>query len=73
MKQCLLSVIQPEGNPSSPQVLDGIMRDVDALNQELKAAGAWRVQLPAPDRAGGGCRVRRRAPRARAGAHRSRG
>jgi hypothetical protein len=41
MKQYLLSVIQPDGDPLSPEVLDKIMRDVDALNQEIKAAGAW--------------------------------
>src|ERR1700730_9058484 len=41
MKQYLLSVIQPEGEPPSAEVLDKVMRDVDALNQEIKAAGAW--------------------------------
>jgi hypothetical protein len=41
MKQYLLSVIQPDGDPPLPEVLDKIMRDVDALNQEMKAAGAW--------------------------------
>ena len=41
MKQYLLSVYQPEGAPPPPEVLDKVMRDVDALVQELKAAGAW--------------------------------
>jgi hypothetical protein len=41
MKQYLLSVITPEGTPPPPEVLGPIMRNVDALNQELKAAGAW--------------------------------
>jgi hypothetical protein len=41
MKQYLLSVIQPDGDPPPPEVLDKVMRDVDALNQEIKAAGAW--------------------------------
>jgi hypothetical protein len=41
MKQYLLSVIQPAGGPAPPEVLEPIMRDLDALNQELKAAGAW--------------------------------
>ena len=41
MKQYLLSVIQPDGDPPAPEVLEKVMRDVDALNQELKAAGAW--------------------------------
>ena len=41
MNQYLLSVIQPDGDPPSPEILDKVMRDVDALNQEIKAAGAW--------------------------------
>ena|SRR5205809_7759168 len=41
MKQYLLSVYQPEGDPPPPDVLDKVTRDVDAFNQELKAAGAW--------------------------------
>jgi hypothetical protein len=41
MKQYLLSVIQPDGDPPPPAVLATIMRDVDTFNQELKAAGAW--------------------------------
>ena len=41
MKQYLLSVIQPDGDPPPAEVLEKVMRDVDALNQELKAAGAW--------------------------------
>jgi hypothetical protein len=41
MKQYLLSVVQPDGDTPPPEVLEKVMRDVDALNQELKAAGAW--------------------------------
>ena len=41
MKQYLLSVYQPEGDPPPPAILEPIMRDVDALVQEIKAAGAW--------------------------------
>src|SRR6266699_1297462 len=41
MKPYLLSVMQPEGTPPSPEVLEGIMRDVEAFNQELRDAGAW--------------------------------
>ena len=41
MKQYLLSVYQPEGPVPPPDVLDKISRDLDALNEELKAAGAW--------------------------------
>jgi hypothetical protein len=40
MTQYLLSVYQPEGELSPPEVLE-IKRDVDALDDELKAAGAW--------------------------------
>jgi hypothetical protein len=41
MKQYLLSVYQPVGDPPPPATLQKIMRDVDAVNRELKAAGAW--------------------------------
>jgi hypothetical protein len=41
MKLYLLSVVQPEGTPPPPDRLAKIMRDVDALNDELKAAGLW--------------------------------
>ena len=41
MKQYLLSIYQPDGDPPPRQILDQVMRDVNALNQELKAAGAW--------------------------------
>lgn len=41
MKQYLLSVYQPDGDPPPPEVLEAIMRDLDALNQEMKVAGAW--------------------------------
>ncbi len=41
MKKYLLSVYQPEGGNPPAEVLDKIMRDVDALNQELKATGTW--------------------------------
>src|SRR5919201_2184996 len=41
MKQYLLSMYQPDGDPPPPEVLEPIMRDLDALEQEMKAAGAW--------------------------------
>ncbi|MDX2592481.1 MULTISPECIES: YciI family protein [Streptomyces] len=42
MKHYLLSVVQPaDGQPPAPDVLAGIMRDVEAFNDELRAAGAW--------------------------------
>ena len=39
MPQYLLSVIQPDGPP--PEVLDEIMRDLAAVDRDLRAAGAW--------------------------------
>jgi hypothetical protein len=41
MKQYLLSVYQPDGDPPPPEMLEPIMRDLDALHQEMKAAGVW--------------------------------
>jgi hypothetical protein len=41
MQQYLLSIIQPDGDPPAPKVLEEVMRNVDALNQELNVAGAW--------------------------------
>ncbi len=41
MKQYLLSIYQPDGDRPKPEVLEKVMRDVDALIQEVKAAGAW--------------------------------
>ncbi len=41
MKQYLLSIYQPDGDPPPFEVLDPIMRDVEAVNAELRAAGAW--------------------------------
>jgi hypothetical protein len=41
LKHYLLSVIQPVGEPPEKEVLEGIMRNVAAFNDELKVAGAW--------------------------------
>jgi hypothetical protein len=41
MTQYLLSVYQPDGPVPAPEILAGIMRDVEAVNQEIKDAGAW--------------------------------
>jgi hypothetical protein len=41
MTRYLLSVIQPEGDPPPSLDLDRIRRDVIALQDEMKAAGAW--------------------------------
>jgi len=41
MKQYLLSVYQPDGDPPPPEILGRIMRDAHAVTQEMKDAGAW--------------------------------
>jgi hypothetical protein len=49
MKQYLRGMDQPEGPIPPPEVLETISPDVDALNQELKAAavrGSERLESP---------------------------
>jgi hypothetical protein len=41
MKQYLLSIYQPDGDPPPPEVLARVMKDIEAMNRELKAAGSW--------------------------------
>lgn len=41
MPQYLLSLYQPNGDPPPAEVLERVMRELDAVNQELRAAGAW--------------------------------
>ena len=41
MQQYLLTVYQPDGPPPPPEVLERIARDLDEVNRELRAAGAW--------------------------------
>lgn len=41
MKQYLLAVYQPDGPPPPPEVLAKIARDLEALRDRMKAAGAW--------------------------------
>jgi hypothetical protein len=41
MKQYLLSIYQPDGGTPPPEFLEKVMRDVNALIQETKAAGVW--------------------------------
>jgi hypothetical protein len=41
MKQYLLTVYQPDGDTPPADVLEQIMRDVQAVDQEIRAAGAW--------------------------------
>ena len=41
MAQYLLSIYQPDGPPPPKEFLDEVMRNVNVLNQEMRAAGAW--------------------------------
>jgi hypothetical protein len=41
MPQYLLSIIQPVGEVPPPEVLEPVMRQLAALNDEMRAAGAW--------------------------------
>src|ERR1039457_4905953 len=41
MKQYLLSVYQPDGDPPPADVLAEITRDLQALGEELRSVGAW--------------------------------
>ena len=41
MKQYLLTIYQPDQGVPGPAVLEGIMREVRAVRQEMKTAGAW--------------------------------
>lgn len=41
MTQYLLSVYQPSGPIPPPEILEPVMRNVAALNREMKAAGVW--------------------------------
>jgi hypothetical protein len=41
MAQYLLNLVQPVGDPPPPEVLEPIMRDVQAVSEEMRAAGAW--------------------------------
>jgi hypothetical protein len=41
MKQYVLSMQQPDGPPPPPEILDPIMRDIGAVEQEMRGAGVW--------------------------------
>jgi hypothetical protein len=41
MKQYLLSIYQPDGPVPPPEVLEKVMQELEVLNREMKAAGAW--------------------------------
>ncbi len=41
MPQYLLNIVQPVGEVPPPEDLEPVMRELAALNEEMKAAGAW--------------------------------
>jgi hypothetical protein len=41
MNQYVLSIYQPDGDPPPPEVLEKVMRDIEDLVEEAKAAGVW--------------------------------
>jgi len=41
MPQYLLCMYQPDGDPPPPEILGPIMRDVEAVRQDMIAAGVW--------------------------------
>ncbi|WP_213457113.1 YciI family protein [Rhizomonospora bruguierae] len=41
MRQYLLSIYQPDGDPPPPEVLAPIMAELAALEREMRDAGAW--------------------------------
>jgi len=41
MTQYMITIYQPDGGPPPPEVMEVVARDLHALNQEIKAAGAW--------------------------------
>jgi hypothetical protein len=45
MRQYLLSVYQPDGDPPPPEILEPIMAELGKLNEEMKQAGAWVTAL----------------------------
>ena len=45
MKQYLLSVYQPDGEPPADLDLDAIRSDVETLLNEMKEAGVWVLEM----------------------------
>lgn len=41
MTRYLLSIYQPDGLAPGPEILEPIMRDVNAVEEQMKAAGVW--------------------------------
>jgi hypothetical protein len=41
MKDYLLSIYQPDGEPPAPEVLEPIMAELGKLTEEMQEAGVW--------------------------------
>ncbi len=41
MTQYLLSIYQPDGPVPEPEVLEKVMRELQAVNDEMQASGVW--------------------------------
>jgi hypothetical protein len=41
MKRYLLTIYQPDGDPPAPEIMEKVMREIDVLIRDAKAAGAW--------------------------------
>ena len=41
MTQYLLTVVEPDGPMPEPAALEAIMKDVEAVDQEMRTAGVW--------------------------------
>ncbi|WP_410785894.1 YciI family protein [Kribbella sp. C-35] len=41
MNQYMLSIYQPDGPAPEPEILDPMMRELEALNAEMQEAGVW--------------------------------
>lgn len=41
MKHYLLSIQQPDGGVPAPEIIDPIMANVAAFNEDLRSSGAW--------------------------------
>ena len=37
----LMTIYQPDGPPPPPEFLEPVMREIGALNEEIRAAGGW--------------------------------
>jgi hypothetical protein len=41
MTQYMITIYQPDGDPPPPEFLEAVGRELHALNQDIKSAGAW--------------------------------